>query len=114
MEGKCNYGPTCKYAHGEVDLRQGGMGAPPVPRPTGSGKVMTPHGPAMGMPGMAMGAMPMQQPPKPPAPDKNAHFRTRLCEQFMKEGQCRYGDTCTFAHGQQQLRGFQNQAGAKQ
>lgn len=113
MEGKCNYGPTCKYAHGEGDLRQGGMGGPPAPRPTGAGKVMTPHGPAMGGAAMGgMGVMPMQQ-PKPPSGDKNAHFRTRLCEQFMKEGQCRYGTTCTFAHGQHELRGFGGQGGAQ-
>jgi hypothetical protein len=109
MEGKCNYGPTCKYAHGEGDLRQGGGGGPSQPRPTGSGKIMTPHGPAMGgamgpgpmgggMGPGPMGGGPMGGPKGGPG-DKGAHFRTRLCEQFMKEGQCRYGTTCTFAHG---------------
>jgi hypothetical protein len=45
-----------------------------------------------------MGGGPMGGPKGGPG-DKGAHFRTRLCEQFMKEGQCRYGTTCTFAHG---------------
>lgn len=25
--------------------------------------------------------------------------KTRLCEEFMKTGVCKYGDKCTFAHG---------------
>jgi hypothetical protein len=58
------------------------------------------------------GGLQMQQ-PKPPSGDKNTHFRTRLCEQFMKEGQCRYGTNCTFAHGQSELRNSSFQGGAQ-
>lgn len=25
--------------------------------------------------------------------------KTRICEEFMKTGSCKYGDKCTFAHG---------------
>jgi hypothetical protein len=81
-----------------------------APRPTGAGKVMTPSGPPAG-PGMGMGmgmGAPMQS--RPPAGnaggaggaaggDKTGHWRTRLCEGFMQNGTCRYGDKCTFAHG---------------
>ncbi len=74
----------------------------------GSGKVMTPNGPPAGGMGMGMpGAGPMQ--PRPPAGNagggaggdgnKSGHWRTRLCEGFMQNGTCRYGDKCTFAHG---------------
>lgn len=74
---------------------------------------MTPNGPPAGMggaPGMGMGdpmmggGMGMQ--PRPPAGgagggggEKSGHWRTRLCDQFMQTGSCRYGDKCTFAHG---------------
>lgn len=30
--------------------------------------------------------------------------KTRLCEEFMNTGSCRYGDKCTFAHGRHELR----------
>jgi hypothetical protein len=79
QEGKCHFGPTCKYAHGDGDLRPdaggGGGGGPPRafgPRPGGGagvvGKNVTIH-------------------------------KTKLCERFMATGQCPYGPKCTFAHG---------------
>jgi hypothetical protein len=30
--------------------------------------------------------------------------KTRLCEEFMQTGRCKYGDRCTYAHGQHELR----------
>ncbi|KXZ55393.1 hypothetical protein GPECTOR_3g519 [Gonium pectorale] len=30
--------------------------------------------------------------------------KTRLCEKFMSQGHCPYGDKCTFAHGHEELR----------
>lgn len=117
--GVCPYGPTCKYAHGPNDLRgggpMGGGGGGANRAAGGSGKVMTPNGPPAGGMGGGMGGMmgggPMQ--PRPPAGNagggggdasKSGHWRTRLCEGFMQNGTCRYGDKCTFAHGAHQLR----------
>ncbi len=34
----------------------------------------------------------------------NMMRKTRLCQEFMNTGQCRYGDNCTFAHGPHELR----------
>lgn len=30
-------------------------------------------------------------------------FKTKLCANFSESGQCRYGDRCNFAHGEQEL-----------
>lgn len=126
QEGTCPYGPTCKYAHGPQDLRGGGGGGGGGQgggggggnRPSGAGRVMTPNGPAGGMMGGGPGGMMMggggpgmMMQPRPPAgaPGGGAGggggaagdkmWRTRLCEGFMQNGTCRYGDKCTFAHG---------------
>lgn len=69
QEGKCHYGPTCKYAHGEGDLRAPGAGGP---RPAGMMK---------------------------PVVKNTAVHKTKLCERFMATGACPYGPKCTFAHG---------------
>ena len=34
----------------------------------------------------------------------NQLYRTQLCATFMASGQCRYGEDCKFAHGEEQLR----------
>jgi hypothetical protein len=69
---------------------------------------MTPHGtPAGGMGPMGGGGGGggngggggMGMAPANAGGSKDQHWRTRLCEQFMKEGTCRYGNNCTFAHG---------------
>lgn len=33
-----------------------------------------------------------------------ANFKIVKCKNFEKEGQCKYGNTCTFAHGEGELR----------
>eukprot|EP00798_Chlamydomonas_sp_ICE-L_P030353 gene30353-35358_t len=75
-EGSCAYGNNCRYAHGEEDLR--------VPSNAANGNRAG------------------------PTPDKrlliNMMKKTRLCQDFMQTGNCRYGEKCTFAHGQHELR----------
>ncbi len=34
---------------------------------------------------------------------KVPNAKTALCTNFMKHGECTYGDSCTFAHGQSEL-----------
>eukprot|EP00798_Chlamydomonas_sp_ICE-L_P004354 gene4354-14474_t len=86
QEGSCSYGETCKYAHGDHELR-----------------VLGPNGQVMGgVPGMGMPSMPGGP------PDKrvliNALKKTRLCQDFTQTGTCRYAEKCTFAHGQHEMR----------
>ncbi|GLI70820.1 hypothetical protein VaNZ11_015824 [Volvox africanus] len=77
-EGHCPYGDTCKYAHGDGDLR------PPV------------------MEGGKGGARNVKA---EGAADKRTMVelmkKTRICEEFVRTGSCKYGDKCTFAHGRQ-------------
>jgi len=37
---------------------------------------------------------------KKPVPNK---FKTEMCRNFIKEGTCRYGNECTYAHGEHEL-----------
>ncbi|GIL80432.1 hypothetical protein Vretimale_16125 [Volvox reticuliferus] len=80
-EGHCPYGDTCKYAHGDGDLR------PPVMEGAkGAARNVKAEG----------------------AADKRTMVelmkKTRICEEFVRTGSCKYGDKCTFAHGQTELR----------
>lgn len=49
--------------------------------------------------------------PEPPEPeakprDKKLHplYKTQLCMGFSKNGECRFGERCCFAHGENELR----------
>lgn len=37
-------------------------------------------------------------------PSRKQKFKTELCANFSKDGFCKFGDTCTFAHGSHELR----------
>lgn len=55
-------------------------------------------------------------PPGPPPggvhPNLNAsNFKTRLCTMWQQSGACIYGNTCAFAHGEQELRAAQPMPG---
>ena len=36
--------------------------------------------------------------------NNNAKYKTALCNNFSSTGMCKFGDTCKFAHGMQELR----------
>jgi len=72
MNGTCNYGEKCKYAHGSSDLRQ----------PTGGGYKRG-----------GFGANNFH----------NKNYKTSLCHQWQQQATCRYGDTCKFAHGDNEI-----------
>lgn len=78
MEGSCQYGDRCNFAHGEEQLRQFGG--------TGSGVAR-------------FTTVDVKSRSNDPA------FRTKLCTRWA-QGSCQYGDRCMFAHGEEQLRAF--------
>jgi|EP01046_Picozoa_sp_COSAG06_P000864 hypothetical protein len=80
MEGSCQYGDRCNFAHGEEQLRQFGG---------------TPTGVARG----GFAAIDVKSRSNDPA------YRTKLCTRWA-QGACQYGDRCMFAHGEEQLRAF--------
>ena len=78
MEGSCQYGDRCNFAHGEEQLRQFG----------GTGSGVTRFAP-----------VDIKSRSNDPA------YRTKLCTRWA-QGACQYGDRCMFAHGEEQLRAF--------
>ena len=38
----------------------------------------------------------------------NPRYKTALCKKFLQSQTCPYGDKCQFAHGEQELRNFNN------
>eukprot|EP00798_Chlamydomonas_sp_ICE-L_P031723 gene31723-6924_t len=74
-DGACQYGDKCRYAHGEHELRVLGPDGQPM------GSTVTPDKRAM----------------------INLMKKTRLCQEFVQTGACRYNEKCTFAHGQHEL-----------
>ncbi|KAF5834777.1 hypothetical protein DUNSADRAFT_8418 [Dunaliella salina] len=85
-EGLCPFSETCKYAHGESDLRT--VADNERAQQIGAG------GQQVDKRGMI-----------------NMMKKTRLCQEFMTTSMCKYGDKCTFAHGHHELRA-PNPAGA--
>ena len=41
-------------------------------------------------------------------PNFNARYKTALCNNFSSMGQCKFGDSCRFAHGEEELRQVQH------
>jgi len=122
MQGICNNGDTCTWAHGEQEL-----GAPVFgdfdygPGPCNRG--MGPPAPTLAMRGPAGGSwwdMPMaprmerwQPPPQPqPQPQPQLHLqeplagptgvKRTLCK-FYQQGLCERGSQCTWAHGEHEI-----------
>ena len=77
-ESGCQYGEKCQFAHGKDELR-----------------------PIQSIPQSAVSQMknPFTQLQK-----NMMNFKIVKCKNFEKEGQCKYGDSCTFAHGDAELR----------
>ncbi|XXQ30529.1 C3H1-type domain-containing protein [Plasmodiophora brassicae] len=77
MTGSCPFQDKCHFAHGERELR---------PLPAGAVLAPATHRPS------AVGAL------------GDHVYKTELCTVFAREGSCRYGMRCHFAHGFQELR----------
>ncbi|GAX78755.1 hypothetical protein CEUSTIGMA_g6192.t1 [Chlamydomonas eustigma] len=88
-EGTCQVPSSqCRYAHGDAELRVLGSD-----QNNGAFNVST----AMNQSGMGMNKMGQGKPIE-------TMKKTRLCQEFMTSGNCKYGMKCTFAHGQHELR----------
>lgn len=132
--GVCNYGPTCKFAHGVQELRkaaemahlansqghhhqQGGSAGPNVNYKTMLCKKYTsgmycPFGEecqyAHGMaelrskPAVVPAALLPEEIKKRriEKAKKMPGYKTKLCQNYEKNGECEYEDICHFAHGE--------------
>ena len=77
----CSFGTECQFAHGTKDLRN----------PTGNSM-------------MFMNQNPLMTPPAIKKGPNAQNYKIVKCKYFEKEGMCRYGSLCTFAHGDAELR----------
>ena len=77
----CSFGTECQFAHGTKDLRN----------PTGNSM-------------MFMNQNPLMTPPAIKKGPNAQNYKIVKCKYFEKEGMCRYGSLCTFAHGNAELR----------
>ncbi|KAG1661301.1 hypothetical protein FOA52_008648 [Chlamydomonas sp. UWO 241] len=107
-DGTCANGDTCKYAHGEAELRQptpmggggrgGGYDTAMGYGQQGGGYGMGGYGAARAMAGSVPGHQKLGDAIK-------VLKKTRLCNDFVLGGvgACKFGDRCSFAHGEHEL-----------
>merc|ERR1712216_528721 len=89
----CKYGDRCNFAHGPDELRKldetilNAVARPKSPdSDTSSTTASDRHSEAGSSTGGA------------------ANFKTRMCKNYEKNGFCKFGDRCNFAHGRDELR----------
>ena len=80
----CSFGTECQFAHGTKDLRN------PT---TGNTMMFMNQNPLMTTAQTTVKKGPNAQ-----------NYKIVKCKYFEKEGMCRYGSLCTFAHGDAELR----------
>lgn len=130
--GYCPKEENCQYAHGPHDLRPMGNNAPgmspmmrpPMPSnnsnyktalckniselghcPRGDGCIFAHSSAELRMKRPAQGMMPMnmQQGGNFMAKRKRDNAKSVLCQNYSTYGECQYGESCTFAHGAEEL-----------
>jgi len=72
----CSYGDKCQFAHGQKELRTNNMQGFPAIQMANAGK----------------------------AQNNIINYKIVKCKNFEKDGTCKYGQHCTFAHGDKDLR----------
>ena len=82
--GECEFGSICQYAHGNMELRNVGMGG--------------------GMAGMASKQVNHNYSEQVMGGITSPQYKTTLCKNYQESGKCDFGPQCQFAHGQLELR----------
>ena len=76
----CQFADKCQYAHGRHELRDKPPAVPPSQLPDDVKKRLAEK--AKSLPG----------------------YKTKICNNFEKEGHCQYDDMCHYAHGEDELK----------
>ena len=77
----CQFADKCQYAHGRHELRPKAQDASSTPSTSSSSKAKA-----------------------------KAEYKTKLCQNFEKDGECEFNEMCSFAHGTAELRSGNNEA----
>lgn len=102
QQGTCTLGDNCSFAHGQEQLRTFGDPLPPeieakIQTQSSYGSQPMPYvGGAQHSSG-GYGGFHNKS-------NNSGNFKTAICKNFANTGNCRYGDSCTFAHGDQELK----------
>jgi len=124
-KGKCDLESSCKFAHGTAELAQPSQVAPQSGMMIGGGGVSyktkmcktflatkaCPLGPKCHFAHGQAELRNMYRPPNagvtPGVVQQYGNFKAKtvLCKNWKEKGECSYGDRCSFAHGEDQIRG---------
>jgi hypothetical protein len=90
LQGVCQFGSSCAFAHSVEELQQPAPQQPDAVQRNYSNSSPKPFTAPRG-----------EEEVRPPA---DAYYKKRLCMWHERGGNCRNGDQCRFAHGEEELR----------
>ncbi len=90
LNGMCKFGDQCNFAHGEADLRDGDtalLALSTAASAASSASTARPGGKT-----------------KEDAQGQKKPYKTRMCQNWLDHGHCKFGPKCMFAHGDAELK----------
>jgi hypothetical protein len=90
LNGMCKFGDQCNFAHGESDLRDADTAL--LALSTAASAAST--------------ARPAAGKAKDDGQAQKKPYKTRMCQNWLDAGHCKFGSRCMFAHGDAELKAY--------